>query len=96
MTVVNVSQEQKEMIEKMGYSVVQVKAAIQKLRDAFLELGRKIARYVEKLQKLQKLISPDELGKVEPRGRYKIVKQFGLNHNVYFNHKGFYRCRNNC
>lgn len=93
MTMVNVSQEQKEMIEKMGYSVVQVKAAIQKLRDAFLELERKIARYVEKLQKL---ITPDVLGKVDPRERYKIVKQFGLNHNVYFNHKGFYRCRNNC
>lgn len=90
---VNVSQEQKEMIEKMGYFVVQVKAVIKKLRDAFLELGRKIARCVKKLQKL---ITPDVLGKVEPRERYKIVKQLGLNHNVYFNHKGFYRCRNNC
>lgn len=90
---VNISQEQKELIEKAGCLVVQVKAAIRKIKEFVYKIGRKIAELVERMQKI---IEPEMMMQIEPRTRYKIVKKLGLNYSVYFNHKGFYRCRNNC
>ncbi len=90
---VNISQEQKELIEKAGYLVVQVKATIRKIKEFVYKIGRKIAELVERMQKI---IEPEMMMQIEPRTRYKIVKKLGLNYSVYFNHKCFYRCRNNC
>lgn len=108
---INITQEQKEIIESKGFMVVQVKLLILKTR-AIQEKVRQRARMIrEKMQKavenmaerVKKILKPirekmslDLIWVLEPRDRYKVVKALGLNYKAYFNRKGPYHCRNNC
>lgn len=106
--VINITQEQKEIIESMGLMVVQVKLWLQKgynvcekmwtFRKAILEAFNRLCEKVKKsiVEPLARVLAPDLVLAFEPRKQYKIVKKLGLAYMVYLGRKGVYHCRNNC
>lgn len=108
---INITQEQKEIIESKGFMVVQVKWWILKTRAIREEVRQRARMIREKMQKaveniakimneflkpIREKMSLDLIWMLEPRDRYKVVKALGLNYKAYFNKKGPYHCRNNC
>ena len=109
--IINITQEQKEAIERMGLMVVQVKLLIQKVRTVQKKIQQK-AQMVRKnlleaienmVRGLKKLLSPirekksnDTILALEPRKRYKAIKLLKLYYKAYFSRKGPYHCRNKC
>ena len=106
--VINITQEQKEIIESRGLMVVQVKLWLQKdynvcekmrtFRKAILEAFNRFCEEVKKsiVEPLARALTPDLVLTFEPRKRYKIVKRLGLAYRVYLSRKGVYHCWNNC
>lgn len=109
--IINITQEQKEAIERRGLMVVQVKLLIQKVRAVQKKIQQKAQMVRKSLLEamgnmgrgFKKLLSPIREKKsnytilaLEPRKRYRAIKFLGLYYNVYFSRKGPYHCRNNC
>lgn len=108
--IINITQEQKEIIERMGLMVVQVKMWIKKARTVQKKIQQKAQTVRKKLLEamenmvrgLNEFFKPirkmdDLIWALEPRKRYKVViKLLGLQYKAYSNRKGPYHCRNNC
>lgn len=98
---INVTQEQKEILNACGIEVIEYKRQIMKteklIDDIVKEMTECVKRVIEVMKPIVEAIKKClESEKVSARDKYRVCKSLGIDYRPYIKRNHIYRCRNNC
>lgn len=98
---INVSQQQKEILNAYGIEVIEYKRQMMKTQKIIDDIARAmlecIKRLIEAIKPIVEAVKKClESENVSASDKYKICKSLGIDYRPYIKRNHIYRCRNNC
>lgn len=98
---INVSQQQKEILNACGIEVIEYKRQMMKAQKIIDDIVRAMMECVKELVDNMKPIAEAikkclESERVSASDKYRICKSLGIDYQPYIKRNHIYRCRNNC
>lgn len=98
---INVSQQQKEILNHCGIEVIEYKRRMMKAQKLIDDIASIMVQCVKRLVDAIKSIVEAikkclESEKVSASDKYRICKSLGIDYQPFIKQNYIYRCRNNC